>query len=185
MTASISLAPRSVSTHTTIPPTAQLQARPNNADAIALSNTPATDDQSVATAATAATGTDLSSITTNDLLTQVYSSKGNLYLVRNVVCTHLFPKIKFVTAKHDLNYSMDEHSIAQIILTNLNIPHEPRIQMHCWAQNRFHVPQYMNRRRTAVTLALRNKFKGMSTSRAIISMTSTTDDILPLHSLFS
>ena len=164
MAASIPLAPRPVSNLTTIPPIAQLQGRPNNN--IAQSNTHATDDQSVATAAgTTATGTDLSSITTNDLLlTQVFSSKGNLYLVKNVVCTHLFPKIKFVTAKQDLDYSMNEHSIAQIILTNLNIPHEPRVQMHCWAQIRFHVPVYMNRRRTAVTFALRNKFKGMSTN---------------------
>lgn len=140
---------------------ATLQPRPPTVAPILPPITTA-DIESVGTDVTTTTGGDLSSLTTNEQVV-VFKTKGNLYLVKIAVTTHLFPKIKFIASKEDLDYSADANSISQIILTNLNVPSEPLAQIECWAQIKYYVPLYMNRKRTAVILALRNKFKGMST----------------------
>ena len=155
------LPPRPATTQNGLLSHATLQPRPQTVAPIPPPINAAGDDQSVGTNVTTTTGGDLSSITTNKLVV-VFKTKGNLYLVKVAVTTHLFPKIKFIASKDDLDYSVDKNSISQIILTNLNIPPDTLAQIKCWAQIKYYVPLYMNRKRTAVTLALRNKFKGMS-----------------------
>ena len=144
--------------------TTQQPTTPNEDTIVPTVNT-TTEQQSPETNQTTNTATnnsgDISSITTSDS-NHVYKTKGTLFLVKLAVNTNLFPRIKFIRNKEELEFSNDENSICQIVLTNINIPRDQVTQIECWTQIKHHVPLYMNRKRTSVTLAIKNKFIGTS-----------------------
>ena len=90
----------------------------------------------------------------------IFNTEANRHSIRRAVNDVLFPNIKFISSKLDLIYSTNKQSMAQIILTNLNIPADPIQQTNCWAQIRNLIPEMLNRKRTTITYTLRTKFDG-------------------------
>ena len=158
------LQPRLAISQTGIPPSTTLPPRTPQPTAPILPTITTTDDQHATTNPTTNTGEPQPAVNANETV-HVFKTQGTLYLVKMAVTKQLFHKYKFITNKGDLDFSTDKTSIPQLILANINVPPDPLAQIECWAQIKYFVPVYMNRKRTSVTLALRNKFKGMSTNK--------------------
>ena len=90
----------------------------------------------------------------------VFNTESNRRYIKDAVNNVLFHRMKFISSRTDLMYSTDKHSIAQIILTSINVPSDPTTQCTCWAQIRHLIPAMLNRKRTTVTFAIKKKFEG-------------------------
>lgn len=142
---------------------------------VSLTSTSGSDSQSVTTDHSTHTGGDVSALTTTiDSRIVNYRTPCIMFNLKQIITQHLFPKIKFIASKSDLEFSTDNQSIAQIILTNFNNLTDPLQQMQCWAQIRSDIPLFMNRKRTAINLAIKNKFKGMSMRLVMATHEPTT-----------
>ena len=121
-----------------------------------------TNNNSSATTTTNGTiVTDLSSITNSTPLNNiVFNTHANRINIKQAVKKVLFPKIKFLGSKNDLEYSVDTNSIAQIILTSLNLPESHNTRNVCWIQVRHLISEYLNLKRTSVVHAMKQKFNG-------------------------
>ena len=89
-----------------------------------------------------------------------FNTASNLIHIKAAVSNVLFRNIKFISCKEDLRFSTDKTSIAQIILTTINVPPSTNLQATCWDQIRNRVPELLNRKRTITTNALKNRFEG-------------------------
>lgn len=89
-----------------------------------------------------------------------FDTLSNMVHIKGAVCNVLFRSIKFISCKWDLMYSTDKNSIAQIILTTISVPACTNLQATCWDQIRHRVPEYLNRKRTTTTNALKTRFEG-------------------------
>ena len=106
-------------------------------------------------------GTEFSTITNNTALqTILFNTRANRINVKQAVKKVLFPNIKFLASKDDLEYSLDKHSVSQIILTSLNVPEDHTTRNICWVQVRHLISEYLNFKRTSVVHAIKHKFNG-------------------------
>ena len=62
----------------------------------------------------------------------------------NVIKTDIFHKYKYVRSKDDLEFSTNDHSLAQMILNSLNVTEDNIIQQTCWRQIRYLVAKNLN-----------------------------------------
>ena len=119
------------------------------------------DNSSTTTATNGTIITDLSSITNSTPLNNIlFNTHANRINIKQAVKKVLFPKIKFLGSKNDLEYSVDTNSIAQIILTSLNLPESHNTRNVCWIQVRHLISEYLNLKRTSVVHAMKQKFNG-------------------------
>ena len=119
------------------------------------------DNSSTTTTTNGTIITDLSSITNSTPLNNiVFNTHANRINIKQAVKKVLFPKIKFLGSKNDLEYSVDTNSIAQIILTSLNLPESHNTRNVCWIQVRHLISEYLNLKRTSVVHAMKQKFNG-------------------------
>jgi len=110
--------------------------------------------------------TDISSIT-NELPTTtatttnlIFDTEAIRFNLLDVVKTYLFPLVKFINNKGELDYCVNPQSISQIVLNHLNIPLDPNIRRLCWLQIWRHVPKYLNSKRTTIVKAINTCFTG-------------------------
>ena len=105
--------------------------------------------------------TDLSSIANstplNNILVNTHANRIN---IKQAVKKVLFPNIKFLGSKDDLEYSMETNLIAQIILTSLNLPENHNTRNVCWVQVCHLISDYLNLKQTSVVHAIKQKFNG-------------------------
>ena len=71
-------------------------------------------------------------------------------------------------------YGTDTQLIAQMILTNLNVPADLIIQINHWAQIRHLIPKMFNRKQTTVLNALRTTFHGTYHETQRITLLNTS-----------
>ena len=117
-----------------------------------------TDESATATTPTNDVST-LGSASANQRIVR-FDTISNRAHIKNVVCNVLFRNIKFIACKGDLMYSTDKNLIAQIILTTISIPDSANVGATCWDQIRHRIPEYLNRKRTTTTNALKSRFEG-------------------------
>ena len=91
-----------------------------------------------------------------------FNTPSNIINVARVIRTELFRKYKYVRSKGDLEFSNNEHSVAQIVLDALNVSNKEAIQQLCWKQICYLVPKYLNNTRTVKLNAIKMKFNGKS-----------------------
>ena len=89
-----------------------------------------------------------------------FDTLSNMVHIKGAVYNVLFRSIKFISCKSDLMYSTEKNSIAQIILTTINVTACNTLQATCWDQIRHRVPAFLNRKRTTTTNALKTRFEG-------------------------
>ena len=105
--------------------------------------------------------TNLSLITNSTPLNNiVFNTHANWINIKQAVKKVLFPKIKFLGSKDNLEYSMETNLIAQIILTSLNLPESHNTQNVCWVQVCHLIADYLNLKQTSVVHAIKQKFNG-------------------------
>ena len=107
-----------------------------------------------------------------------FDTLSNMVHIKGAVYNVLFRSIKFISCKSDLMYSTDKNSIAQIILTTINVTACNTLQATCWDQIRHRVPAFLNRKRTTTTNALRNRFEGKHGNDTINDATYHSNNLI-------
>ena len=59
-----------------------------------------------------------------------YDNSANKHNIMNIIKTDIFHKYKYVRSKNDLEFSKDEHSLAQMILNSLNVAEDKNIRLN-------------------------------------------------------
>ena len=86
-----------------------------------------------------------------------YDNESNKHNIMNVIKNEIFHKYKYVRHKGDLEFSTDEHSLAQMILTSLNVTEEVVIRKACWRQIAHLVAKNLNLTRAIKLNAIKLK----------------------------
>ena len=119
------------------------------------------DNSSTTTTTNGTIVINLSSITNSTPLNNiVFNTHANWINIKQAVKKVLFPKIKFLGSKDDLEFSVQTNLIAQIILTSLNLPENHNTRNICWVQVCHLIADYLNSKRTSVVHAIKQKFNG-------------------------
>ena len=94
------------------------------------------------------------------ILCSIFNTHANQINIKQAVKKVLFPNIKFLGSKNDLEYSVETNLIAQIILTSLNLPENHNTRNVCWVQVCHLISDYLNLKQTAVVHAMKQKSNG-------------------------
>ena len=91
-----------------------------------------------------------------------YDNAANKHNLMNVIKTDIFHKYKYVRSKNNLEFSTDDHSLAQMILNSLNVTKDNLIRQTCWRQIRYLVAKNLNLTRAIKLNAIKLKCDGTS-----------------------
>ena len=89
-----------------------------------------------------------------------YDNSSNRHNIMNIIKSDIFHKYKYVRSKNDLEFSTDEHSLAQMILKSLNVAEDKNIRLNCWNQIRYLIPKNLNLTRAIKLNAIKLKCDG-------------------------
>ena len=74
------------------------------------------------------------------------------------VKSHIFHKLKFISAPEMMDFSKNSQSIAQVVCSKFDVP--KLYQTRFWSQYKKYATKFLNKKRADVSNALRNSFKG-------------------------
>ena len=89
-----------------------------------------------------------------------YDNSANKHNIMNIIKTDIFHKYKYVRSKNDLEFSTNDHSLAQMILNSLNVAKDKNIRQSCWRQIRYLVAKNLNLTRAIKLNAIKLKCDG-------------------------